>query len=458
MGLAGKKKKPSKDEPEIVLPPLEFKPKAANKSEADGIMIASRQLPGFPIITQVMALAMLDHADIVMLDYGQTGVMIRFRVDGLPEVKPPMEREPGDAALAVLKKMAGLNPADRRSKQEGKLPFHFAKEDWIAEVTTQGVPTGERVMIRIEPKKVKLKSLDDLGMRAKLQEQWRAALNDTGGIVIVSGPPGHGFPTTWRVSLEAADKFVRDFVSVEDKSKAEPEVINVSANTFDSAAGENPMSVLKRLVLKQPDVYVIPEFVNDDTAKFVINELTVENRHCITRVPATDAVEAFCKFLALHKALAPQLVKLIKSIINVRLVRRLCENCKQGFQPNPQMLQRLGLPADRVKTLYQPCIPPPPEQRIDANGKPIEIEICKRCNGRGYFGRIGIFEVLAIDDQFRKAAMQNPSPDFLRQVAKKLGHKSFQEEGLLAAVVGHTSLQELQRVLSPSAKPTGRPG
>jgi type II secretory ATPase GspE/PulE/Tfp pilus assembly ATPase PilB-like protein len=120
------------------------------------------------------------------------------------------------------------------------------------------------------------------------------------------------------------------------------------------------------------------------------------------------------------------------------------------------MLQRLGLPADRVKTLYQPFIPPPPEQRVDANGKPIEIPICKRCNGRGYFGRIGIYEVLTIDDQFRKAALQNPTPEFLRQVAKKLGHKSFQEEGLLAAVVGHTSLQELQRVLAPPTKPAGR--
>lgn len=456
MGLAGKKKKPNSAEPEIVLPPLEFKPKGASKAETDGIMIASRQLPGFPMITQIIALAMLDRADIIMLDYAQNGVMVRFRVDGLPEVKPPMEREPGDAALVVLKKLAGLNPMDRRSKQEAKLPFHFAKEDWIAEIVTQGVPTGERVMIRIEPKKTKIKSLDDLGMRSKLQEVWREALNDTGGIVIVSGAPGHGLPTTWRVSLEAADKFVRDYVSVEEQSKPEPEIINVSPNKFDASAGETPMTILKRIALKQPDVYVIPDFVDDETAKFVVNELTVENRHCITRVGATDAVEAFCKFLAQHKSQAPQLIKLVKSIINARLVRRLCDQCKQGFQPNPQLLQRLGLPPDRVKTLYQPFIPPPPEQRVDANGKPLEIPICKRCNGRGYFGRIGIYEVLTIDDQFRKAAMQNPSPDFLRQVAKKLGHKSFQEEGLLAAVVGHTSLQELQRVLSPAPKPAGR--
>jgi type II secretory ATPase GspE/PulE/Tfp pilus assembly ATPase PilB-like protein len=137
-------------------------------------------------------------------------------------------------------------------------------------------------------------------------------------------------------------------------------------------------------------------------------------------------------------------------------VRRLCDQCKQAYQPTPQLLQRLGLPADRVKTLYQPFIPPPPEQRVDAKGNPIEIEICKKCAGRGYYGRMGIYEVLKLNDTIRKAALQNPSPEAVRQIAKKEGHKSFQEEGLLAAVVGHTSLQELQRILTPPAKPGGR--
>lgn len=453
MGLAGKKKNPA-GEQEIVLPPIEFKPKAASKTEADGIMIAARQLPGFPMVSQLMAMAMVDRADIVMLDYAQAGVAVRFRVDGLPENKPPMEREPGDAALFALKKLCGLNPADRRSKQEAKLPFHFAKEDWIAEVVTQGVPTGERAMIRIEPKKPKLKTLTDLGMRDKMQEEWRGLLNATGGIVIVSGPPGHGLPTTWRISLESADKFVRDWVGLEEKSKQDPEIINVSPNTYDVAAGQSPMAVLKSVALKQPDVYVIPDIIDDAMAQFVIDELTVEKRHCVTRMVATDAIEAYCKFLAQHKTNAAKLAKLITGVINVRLMRRLCDNCKQQFQPTPQLLQRLGLPP-QVKLLYQPFVPPPPEQRVDAKGNPVEIEICKRCNGRGYYGRIGIYELLKVDDQFRNASLQNPSPDALRPFAKKLGHKGFQEEGLLAAVLGHTSLQELQRVLSPP-KPAAR--
>lgn len=452
MGLIGKKKKKSSEE-EIVLPPLEFKPKAPSKAEVDGIMIAARQLPGFPIATTLLAMAMVDRADIIMLDFTQTGVAVRFRVDGIAENKPPLERETGDAALVALKRLASLNPADRRSKQEAKLPFHFAKEDWIAEIVTQGVPTGERVMIRIEPKKTKLKTLSDLGMRDKLQEEWRGFLNATGGIVIVSGPPGHGLPTSWRISLESADKFVRDFVGVEDKCKQEPEIVNVSQNTFDSSAGEAPSAILRSIQLKQPDVYVIPDFVNDDTAKFIIDEITIENRHCITRLVASDAAEALCKFITQHKSHAPKLISKVTAILNVRLVRRLCDKCKQAYQPTPQLLQRLGLPADRVKTLYQPFIPPPPEQRVDAKGNPIEIEICQKCAGRGYYGRMGIYEVLKLNDNIRKAALQNPSPEAVRQVAKKEGHKSFQEEGLLAAVVGHTSLQELQRVLTPPAKP-----
>ena len=99
--------------------------------------------------------------------------------------------------------------------------------------------------------------------------------------------------------------------------------------------------------------------------------------------------------------------------------------------------------------MYQPFIPPPPEQRVDAKGNPIEIEICKQCGGRGYFGRTAIFELLSINDEIRKAVSQQLNPEVVMQVAKKMGHRTLQEEGILAAAMGVTSLQELQRVMTP---------
>ncbi len=120
--------------------------------------------------------------------------------------------------------------------------------------------------------------------------------------------------------------------------------------------------------------------------------------------------------------------------------------------PPPQLLQKLGIPPGRVTVLYQPFVPPPPEQRVDAKGNPIEIEICRQCEGRGYYGRIGVFEYLTVNDAIRQAVLSDPSPAKVAAVAKQQGHRGLQEEAILTVALGLTSLQELQRVFSPPPK------
>ncbi len=443
-----KKKKESNSE--VVLPPLEFKPLVPDKQQQQGLLVACRQIEQHTAAIMVLAQALNNRADQIMLDYAQQGVAVRFRVNGLWEAMPAMDRPTGDGMLVVLKRLCLLNPADRRSKQAGKLPFSL-NGDWILDFMSAGTPTGERVMMRIDPKKPILKTLSDLGMRDKMQEQLKGILNAEKGLAIVSGPPGQGLPTTWRVALEAADKFVRDFHSFEDKHTADPEMINITQHLFDSQAGETPMTLLPSLLLKQPDVLVFPDFVNEETVQTVCEEVLEENRHAIVKVVAPTAVEALIKLAVTYKNQAKQLIKIANGVCNQRLMRRLCDKCKQGFQPPPQLLQKLGIPPGRVPVLYQPFVPPPPEQRVDAKGNQIEIEICTQCEGRGYFGRIGVFEFLTVSDPIRQAVLSNPSPTHVAAVAKQQGHRNLQEEAVLIVALGLTSLQELQRVFMPPA-------
>lgn len=444
-----KTKSASKSSDEPVLPPLEFKPICPDKQQQQGLLIACRQIEQFPLAVQVISQALFMRADQLLMDFAQQGVAVRNRVDGLWETMAPMDRPSGDKVLEILKRLCGLNPADRRSKQKGKLPLAFNAIDWFAEFMSQGVPTGERVLIKFEPKKPILKTLADLGMRDKMQEQLKAFLNASDALVLISGPAGHGLPTTWRIALESADRFVRDWHSVEDKATAEPEMINIGQHVFDSSAGETPKVVLDSLMLKQPDVLVFPDFVNEETVDTVLTDVIDEHRHAVTRIVAPTAAEAYVKLISTYKKQAKQIIQTTSSVLNQRLLRRLCEKCRQPFQPTGQLLQKLGIPAGRVTTMYQPFIPPPPEQRVDAKGNPIEIEICKQCGGRGYFGRMAIFELLSITDAIRKAVAQQLSPEVVMQVAKKEGHKTLQEEGILAVAMGLTSLQELQRIMTP---------
>jgi type II secretory ATPase GspE/PulE/Tfp pilus assembly ATPase PilB-like protein len=305
------------------------------------------------------------------------------------------------------------------------------------------------VLMSIDTKKPRLKTLADLGMREAMQESFRGLLNGDKGIVLISGPPGQGLPTTWRVSLEMADKFVRDFVSLENKADPDPEIINVTQNFYEEGSGLEPDTIYEKMLLKQPDVLVMPSLINSYIAERTIDQIRKQDKHAITRMVATDAVDAIVKLLTQYKTEAKDILSLLTGVINQRLIRRLCDRCKQPFQPTPQLLQKLGIPPGRVQKLFQPTIPPPPEQRVDEKGNRIEIEICRKCNGRGYFGRMAIFELLVVDDVMRQAiAKYAAAPDEIRTIAKKKGHLGFQEEGILCCALGETSLQEVQKMMS----------
>ena len=454
MVFGKKKAKPASDSlsfggEDVVIPSLEIKTIGIAKDEAQGLMIAARQLPGYPVALVILANAITSRADRILMDYSAQGATVRYRIDGVWETLPPVDRPTGDAALVVYKKMFGLNPAERRAKQDAKFATNFKDTDWVITFTSAGVPSGERVLFQIDTKKPTIKTLNDIGMREAMQETFRGMLNADKGIVLVSGPPGQGLPTSWRISLESADKFVRDFVSLVNKAEPDPEIINVAQNYFEVGVGESPEEQFEKMLLKQPDVLVMPSLVNSYIADRVIDQINTLGKHSITRMVATDAVDAIIKLLTTYKPEAKEIVKLLSGVLNQRLVRRLCEKCKQPFQPTPQLLQKLGIPAGRVQKLFQPTIPPPPEQRVDAKGNPIEIEICKKCNGRGYYGRLAIFELLTVDDKLRQVVVKSAgNPDAIRQFAKQNGHLGFQEEGILACALGMTSLQEIQKMMA----------
>ena len=452
--IFGKKKPKKTDEAqslggEITIPPLEIKTMGIGRDEATGLLIASKQLPGYPVAIVLLANAITGKADRILIDYSAQGAVVRYRVDGIWETLPTIDRVTADSALVVYKKVLGLNPTERKARQDAKFATNFKDIDWVISFMSTGVPSGERVLISIDRKKPIIKTLSDLGMRDAMQESFKGMMNGHGGLIVLSAPATHGLPTSWKVGLENADKFVRDWVSIEPKKDQEPEIINVTAYYYGTEAGELPEEVFNKVRLKQPDVYVMPSLINSEVTSELLSQITQEKKHAVTRIVANDAIDAVIQLLTANPKHAKQLVSVLQGVLNQRLIRRLCDNCKQPYHPAPQLLQKLGIPAGRVTKLYNPTIPPPPDQRVDAKGNPIEIEICKRCNGRGYLGRLAIFELLTINEPMRQAILKFASkPDELRAFAKQQGHLGFQEEGILACALGVTSLQEVQRLLS----------
>jgi type II secretory ATPase GspE/PulE/Tfp pilus assembly ATPase PilB-like protein len=158
----------------------------------------------------------------------------------------------------------------------------------------------------------------------------------------------------------------------------------------------------------------------------------------VTSTRAKEAVEALLRIMML-KIPPADFAAVVTGVLNVRLVRKLCEKCKEGYPPPAEVLKQLGLPAGRIEALYRP-----PTQPIDPKHPEV---VCDVCNGLGYYGRTAIFELLVVDDNIRQVLTKAPKLENLRAMAKKLKHRGLQEEGVLLVARGVTSIQELLRVL-----------
>ncbi len=433
--------------PYMLGPPVEFKAAGADGKAAQGNLIVARNVPAFPMVKELFADAMTKRAAIVMLDYQQQAVGVRYEVDGVWHNMGQRDRPTADAMLGSMKKLADLEPGERRLKQQGSFKVEFFDNKIECSLTSQGVKTGERVMLKLIGKTDHLNELPSLGMRQKMLGQLTGMLNDPGGgLILVSAAPGQGLTTSFAATLRAADRFTRDFVGFDNVADPLPYVENINMMTFDKAAGQTPNQMLPGVLLKQPEAFVLADMVNQQTVEILCDQVNDHGNLVVASIQANESVEAFLRVLAM-KAPADKFAKAIKAVVYTRLARRLCETCRQPYQPTPQLLQKLGLPPGRVNTLYRQWEPPPPEELVDEKGRPIPAPVCPSCSNLGYLGRFGLYELLVVDNKMRQALARQPKVEVLRRVAAAAGHRSLQEEGIAAAARGTTSLNEIQRVL-----------
>ena len=370
---------------------------------------------------------------------------VRHQIDGVWHNQQPIDRVLlGDPILLVFKTLAGLNANERRAKQTGtfgievKKPKDVKETKYSCKFASQGTQSGERVSLLIEGKKLTFKSLAEIGMREKMVQQVEEILGQKKGLILFSALPAGGLSTTFDVALNASDRFMRNFAAVEDAKSVEREVLNVAVTPYDAAAGETPATVLPALIRTYPDVFVVRDMVDLETIQILLGQIANEDRLVISTIRAKEAVEALLRVLLL-KVPPADFAAAVIAVLNVRLVRKLCETCKEAYPPPAEVLKQMGLPAGRIESFYRP-----PTKPIDPKHPE---KVCEVCQGIGYRGRTGIFELLVVDDLLRSVLASQPKLDSLRDAARRSKHRGLQEEGLLLVARGVTSLQELLRVL-----------
>jgi type II secretory ATPase GspE/PulE/Tfp pilus assembly ATPase PilB-like protein len=414
-------------------------------------LILSRNDPGYNLLREHVLDAIRSRAAFVMFDFTPERTTVRHQVDGTWLDMPPFPRTPDKTSnkdvfeemLEAAKKLVGGKPEDRRSRQSGKFCALIGrgkkKQKYNLEFLSQGTKTGEALMLQIAAQKTPFNTLGELGMRPELEKKALTYINGETGLFIVAAPPAHGLRSSISVFSRICDRFTRDVVNVEDVVNAAEPIENIVLAKYDSSKGETPMTVLPDVVFKEPKVIFVQDILQKETLKFCCDEIKDNGRLVWTMLRAKDGIEAVLRLLSVNVP-PTDVVPIITGVVCQRLIRKLCPDCKEPYQPPPQLLQQLGLRPNQVREFYRKRTPLPENEERKRG-------ICPTCHGIGYRGRTALFELIEMTDSIRAALLSNPNPGAIRQQIKQEGQTSFMHEGIFLLLKGEIAVEELSRVM-----------
>jgi general secretion pathway protein E len=389
-------------------------------------------------VSDVISQAVADEATDIHFEPQEGKLQIRYRVDGLlvPVPVPDNLLRFQDAIISRLKIMAKLNISEKRLPQDGRI--NFRANGTVLDIRVSTIPTiyAESISLRLLNQKKEAYTMDRLGMSADEQNQINHILDYPHGIVLVTGPTGSGKSTSLNAFLRKINSPDLRIVTIEDP--IEYEVPGVNQMQVRPEIGLKFSDALRHVLRQDPDVIMVGEIRDKDTAEIAIRA-SLTGHLVFSTLHTNDAPGAITRLIDM--GIEPFLVaSAIELVIAQRLVRRLCPDCAKPEPVNKIKLRDtlaiLGLdPADaeKVHALKQPCG-------------------CDRCRGTGYRGRIGIFEILKPNDELHELVLKRESTRTLTQCARQHGMRPLQQSGWEKVQAGHTTLDEVLRVITVTEK------
>ena len=380
--------------------------------------------PIIQLVNSLIVQALRDRASDIHIEPFENDIIIRFRVDGMLHVvlQPP---KPVQAPLmSRIKVMAGLNIAEKRLPQDGAMRVRVARKDVDVRVSVLPGHHGERLVMRLLEKDRNLTSLTDLGFTTE-QSTWMVnRMSASHGILLVTGPTGSGKSTTLYAALSAINTPEKNIITIEDP--IEYSLAGVGQIQVAPRIGLTFASGLRSILRQDPDVIMVGEIRDLETAEIAI-QASLTGHLVFSTLHTNDSIGAVVRLIDM--GIEPFLVgSSLDGVVAQRLVRRLCEHCKEPFSPSAQVVSLL-----KFETFLK-------EAHV------FRPKGCEQCMGTGYRGRTALFEMLTLSDSIRELIDQRASDHQLRQAAREEGMTFLREAGLRKVVAGVTSLEEILRV------------
>ncbi len=392
------------------------------EEDEKGISEAAGSTPVIRFVNLVLYQAVNDRASDIHFEPFEKEFKIRYRVDGaLYEMQPP----PKQLALPIIsriKVMASLNIAERRLPQDGRIQITIASRPIDLRVSTLPTQFGESVVLRVLDRSVVSLDIENLGMPEDVYEGITTDINKPNGIIIVTGPTGSGKTTTLYSCLRRINTIERKLLTAEEPVEYDIEgIMQVPINVL---AGNTFANVLRAFLRQDPDVMMVGEIRDLETAQIAI-QASLTGHVVFSTLHTNDAAGAITRLIDMD--VPPYLISsTMESVLGQRLVRTICDQCKETYRPDERMLHDLALTASDVG------------DREFYHGVG-----CSHCSDTGYHGRKGIYEYLPVNEPIRQLINERQPTLVIRGKAVELGMRPLREDGIRNILDGYTTVDEV---------------
>ncbi len=383
------------------------------------------QAPVIKLVNLIIMEALKRRASDIHLEAMEDQLRVRYRIDGiLHDVSSPAKRFQA-AIISRLKIMAELNIAERRLAQDGRIRMKIKDKEIDFRISTVPTLHGESVVIRILDKASILMSLEDLGFSKEMYESFSRLITRPHGIILVTGPTGSGKTTTLYAVLDKINSTEKKIITLEDP--VEYQLPGINQIPVKPKIGFTFATGLRSIVRQDPDIIMVGEMRDLETAEIAIHS-SLTGHLVFSTIHTNDAPGGVTRMVDM--GVESYLVSsAVEGIMAQRLVRRICQSCKEEEKPDRRMVVELELAkdTDRNVTLY--------------HGRG-----CEECNFTGYRGRIGIFELMVMNDELKHLVIENSALTDLKNGAVRSGMTTLRKDGWKKALAGETTLEEVIRV------------
>ncbi|MCM8804383.1 MAG: GspE/PulE family protein [Candidatus Omnitrophica bacterium] len=358
----------------------------------------------------------------IHIEIEEEGLRLRYRINGLLYEFPPPPIELYGSIVSHIKVLSNLDIAEKRVPQDGYFKMKLYERDVDLRVSTFPTIFGENVALRVLDKRNIISGLEQLGFFPEVLHRWRILLDEPYGMILVTGPTGSGKTTTLYSSLNELDSIHKKIITIEDP--VEYHLKNVNQTQVNPKAGLTFSVALRSILRQDPDIIMVGEIRDIETAEIAFR--AAQTGHLVLSTLHTNTAPGAIIRL-LDMGVEPYLISSsLIGVLNQRLVRSICNSCKEEYKPY----------IEEVKILD-------PKLCETTDIKFYRGKGCHICNGTGYGGRTGIFELMVINEELRRVIIKNPDFSEIKEVARRSGMELLREDGIKKVIAGITTISEV---------------